>query len=182
MRGFQKSYEGNPSHMWGKISLSLPSLAPALTSPCDFFLNINYLWPLTLTFSLDYVTLWFYFLILLFQLLLNRMTNIQIKKHSVHANSKQGWRCPSRPAWPPSPCGWPPSSPSPCCRMWATSTTCSSCLTSMGGYKTNHNYHDFKYGKCHSKTFIRPFQALIFYAKVCQKHWFTGFSVPKGPK
>jgi hypothetical protein len=81
------------------------------------------------------------------------------------------------------PCGWPPSSPYPCSKMWATTTTCSSCLTSMGGYKTNHNYQDFKCGKYHSKTFIRPFQALIFYAKVGQKHWFTGFSVPlKGPK
>ena len=35
-----------------------------------------------------------------------------------------------------------------------TTATCSSCLTSVGSYKTNNNYHYFECGKCHHKTSI----------------------------
>ena len=35
-----------------------------------------------------------------------------------------------------------------------TMATCSTCLTSMGKYKTNTNYHYFECGKCRQKTSI----------------------------
>ena len=40
------------------------------------------------------------------------------------------------------------------CLLQETTATCSTCLTSMGKYKTNTNYHYFECGKCRQKTSI----------------------------